>query len=112
MKQETSVPIVITDSQGFITYVNDRFTSVFGWNLAEIYGQTITIIIPDGFHAPHHMGFSRFLSTEQSTILNHPLNLVGITKDGQEIETEHLIVAEKEQGEWVFMAMLRPLNRH
>ena len=109
MKLETNVPVVITDQQGFITYVNDCFTSIFGWSMAEINGQIITVVIPEGFHAPHHLGFSRFLSTENSTILNHPLRLVGITKDGVEIEAEHLIMAEKHYEEWVFMAMLRPL---
>lgn len=109
MKLETNVPVVITDEQGFVTYVNDCFTSVFGWSIAEINGQMITVIIPNGFHAPHHLGFSRFLTTSNSTILNHPLRLVGITKDGKEIEAEHLIMAEKHQGKWVFMATLRPL---
>ncbi|MGI2904680.1 PAS domain S-box protein [Tolypothrix sp. VBCCA 56010] len=109
MKLEIDVPIVIADRQGFVIYVNDCFTSVFGWSITEIHGQMITVIIPDGFHAPHHLGFSRFLTTEKSTILNHPLRLVGITKDGREIEAEHLIMAEKHQGEWIFMAMVRPL---
>ena len=110
IKQETDVPVVIADHQGFVTYVNDCFTSVFGWSTDEIKNQLITVIIPEGFHAPHHLGFSRFLTTEKSTILNHPLRLVGITKDGRKIEAEHLIMAEKHQGEWVFLAMLRPLN--
>ncbi|MEH1939765.1 MAG: PAS domain S-box protein [Nostoc sp.] len=109
MKREIDVPVVITDQQGFVTYVNDRFTAVFGWSMAEIYGQIVTVVIPEGFHAPHHLGFSRFLSTENSTILNHPLRLVAIAKDGLEIEAEHLIMAEKHHGEWVFMAILRPL---
>lgn len=109
MKQKTDVPVIITDHQGFVTYVNDCFTMVFGWSLAEIQGQMITVIIPLGFHDSHHLGFSRFLSTQRSTILNHPLRLKGITKAGQEIEAEHHIVAEREHDEWVFMATLRPL---
>jgi hypothetical protein len=59
----------------------------------------------------HHLGFSRFLSTQKSTILNHPLQLKGVTKAGQEIEAEHFIVAEQHQGQWVFAATLHPLNR-
>ncbi len=109
LKLETNVPVVVTDHQGFITYVNDRFTVVFGWTLAEIIGQNITIIIPEGFHAPHHIGFSRFLATEKSTILNHPLKLKGITKAGKEIAAEHFIQAEQQEGRWVFYATLRPL---
>jgi PAS domain S-box-containing protein len=111
MKLETQVPVVITDHQGFVTYVNDCFTTVFGWSAAEMRGQMITAIIPMGFHDSHHLGFSRFLSTHKSTILNHPLHLKGITKDGREIEAEHLIMAEQHQGQWVFMATLRPLNQ-
>ncbi|QSJ15139.1 PAS domain S-box protein [Nostoc sp. UHCC 0702] len=110
IKLETDVPVVITDSQGFVIYVNDCFSSVFGWTVAEIQGQTITTIIPQGFHDSHHLGFSRFLSTENSTILNHPLRLQAVTKDGREIEAEHLIMAEKQQEEWLFMATLRPIN--
>lgn len=109
MKLETDVPVVITNQQGFVTYVNDCFTTVFGWSLAEIQGQLITAIIPMGFHDSHHLGFSRFLSTEHSTILDHPLRLKGITKNGQEIEAEHTIRAEKDRDEWVFMATLKPM---
>lgn len=109
MKQEIDVPVVMTDNHGLVTYVNDCFTSVFGWSTDEIEGQIITVIIPNSFHDPHHLGFSRFLTTESSSILNHPLHLVGIAKDGKEIPAEHLIVAEKQQGVWAFMAILRPL---
>lgn len=111
MKLETQVPVVMTDHQGFVTYVNDCFTAVFGWRASEIMGQNITAVIPNGFHDSHHLGFSRFLSTQKSTILNHPMRLKGVTKDGREIEAEHLIMAEQYQGQWVFMATLRPLNQ-
>lgn len=109
-KQRIDVPVVITDAQGFITYINPCFTTVFGWEADEVLGQMITIVIPIGFHDSHHLGFSRFLSTRQSKILNHPLHLKGITKSGAEIAAEHLITAEQHQGEWIFMATLRPLT--
>lgn len=109
MKRETEFPVVITDQQGFITYVNECFTTVFGWSLAEIQGQMITVIIPIDFHDSHHLGFSSFLSTQHSTILNHPLRLKGMTKAGQEIEAEHTIMAERDRNEWVFMATLKPM---
>ncbi|HEY9639697.1 MAG TPA: PAS domain S-box protein [Coleofasciculaceae cyanobacterium] len=110
LKLRTDVPVVITDRQGFILEINPYFTSIFGWNSSEIQGKIITVIIPNGFHDAHHLGFSRFLSTEQSTILNHPLQLKAITKNGREIAAEHLIMAEQHQGEWRFAALLRPLE--
>lgn len=107
--EETNMPVLITNQLGIITYVNDPFKVVFGWNADEIIGQTLIAVIPSIFHDSHHLGFSRFVMTEKSTILNHPLQLKAVTKDGTEIDAEHFITAEQHQGQWIFGATLRPL---
>ncbi|MGD1902763.1 MAG: PAS domain S-box protein [Geitlerinemataceae cyanobacterium] len=108
--KERDVPVVVADSEGVITNVNAQFEVVFGWSLVEIVGQPLTVILPVFFRDSHNLGFSRFSATGTSTILNHPLNLKAVTKDGREIESEHFIVAEKQNGSWVFAATLRPLE--
>ncbi|MEM8604123.1 MAG: PAS domain S-box protein [Cyanobacteria bacterium P01_H01_bin.121] len=110
LQQETDLPLVLTDQQGLIMAINAAFTQVLGWQAAEIIGQSITVIIPTGYHDAHHLGFSRFLATQQSVILDHPLQLKGIQKDGTEIDLEHWIRAEKRHNQWQFMATLRPLS--
>ena len=109
MLRETDMPVVVADYQGLITHVNARFEAVFGWQGQEIIGKPLTTIIPRRLHDAHHLGFSRFLTTGTTTLLNQPLNLQAVTKAGQEIEAEHLIVAEQRQGQWVFAASIRPL---
>ncbi|MUG92280.1 PAS domain-containing protein [Scytonema sp. UIC 10036] len=109
MKLETQFPVIITDEQGIISYVNDCFTSVFGWNLDEIMGEHLEIVIPYSFHDAHRLSFSRFIMTGKSKILNHPLLLKAVTKDGLEIESEHTIMAEKQGDNWFFAATIRPL---
>lgn len=47
---------------------------------------------------------------EVPVVFNHPMRLKAVTKNGRVLEAEHLIMAEQYQGQWVFMAMLRPLN--
>ncbi|HEY9845327.1 MAG TPA: PAS domain S-box protein [Candidatus Caenarcaniphilales bacterium] len=111
MKRQTDLPVLITDQQGFITYVNRRFSVIFGWAWDEIIGQTLATIIPSSYHDSHNLGFSRFAMTEQPRVLNHPLQLKAVTKDGKEIDAEHFITAEHHQGEWVFGATLRPLDK-
>lgn len=110
MKQETHLPVLVSNDQGVIIFVNEGFENVFGWQASEIVGQMFDVVIPTSFHDVHHLAFSRFLLTEQSTILNHPLQLKAVTKEGREMDAEHFITAEQHQGQWMFAAILRPLS--
>ena len=100
---------MIADQQGLITYVNGRFEAAFGWNADEIIDKPLTTIIPQNLHDSHHLGFSRFLATGNPTILNQPLKLKTVAKDGREFDAEHRIIAEQQKGKWVFGATIRPL---
>jgi hypothetical protein len=93
IRQETILPAVITNHFGFITYVNEPF-----------------VIIPSSYHDSHNLGFARFAMTEHARVLNHPLQLKAVTKDGQEVLSEHYITAECHQGQWLFGAIVCPLN--
>ncbi|MBI2870669.1 MAG: PAS domain-containing protein [Candidatus Omnitrophica bacterium] len=110
LKKVTAVPAVISDRDGLISWVNASFESFFGWKSKEIMGRPLTVLIPKNLHDAHHLGFSRFLLTEQGTLLNKPLKLKAVTKAGKETDCEHLIIAEKQDGKWVFGATLTPLE--
>ncbi|MEP0869949.1 PAS domain-containing protein [Trichocoleus desertorum AS-A10] len=110
IKLQAELPVLVTDEQGLIIYANEPFRAVFGWDDDEVLGHTLEVIIPRSFHDSHHLGFSRFAMTEQSKVLNHPLKLKAVKKDGTEIEAEHFITAEKLAGNWFFAAILRPLD--
>lgn len=109
IKNRRDVPVILANHQGFITYINEPFSKVFGWDAQEIIGQTLSIIIPPGLHDAHQLGFSRFLATNKPTLLNQPLRLKAVKKDGTEFEAEHFIIAEQYQGQWIFAATIRPL---
>ena len=110
LKQEEHVPVVMADQNGFITYVNLKFEEIFKWSSNEIIGEPLTTIIPPNLHDAHNLGFSRFIATEKSVILNQKLNLNGIDKNGLIFSAEHLIRGEKINGKWVFSATIRPLD--
>ena len=110
LKAIHEVPVVIANKQGLITYINDCFEKVLEWSRDDVIGELITIILPDSFQDSHNLAFSRFQASERATVLNHPLELMTITKSQQEIMTEHYIIAEKVDDDWLFGAMLTPLN--
>lgn len=108
--KQSDIPVVIADDQGNIVDVNAPFEVIFGWTASEILGQSLTVILPPIFRDSHNLGFARFSATGESTVLNHPLLLKAITKDNREIESEHFIIAEKQDGRWRFAATLRPIE--
>jgi len=110
LRSDGLLPLIITDHQGIVIEVNSLFEETFGWLAAEIIGQSLTVILPVYFRDSHHLGFSRFTATGVSTILNHPLKLKALTKERIEITSEHFIIAEQQNGHWVFAATLRPLG--
>lgn len=108
MRRESAVPVIIADHNGIISYVNERFEVELGWSAADLVGKTLTTIIPPALHTAHNMGFSRFLTTGQPTLLAQVLNLRLVLGDGREIDAEHFIIGEKVEGQWVFAATIRP----
>nr|RNJ65960.1 MAG: PAS domain S-box protein [Leptolyngbya sp. IPPAS B-1204] len=109
LKQETQVPVIVVDEQGFITYINQCFQETYLWD-TELIGKTLLDVIPTSFHDAHNLGFSRFSMTEKSNILDHPINAKVITKDGRAVWSEHWLIAEQLEGTWWFGATLRPLD--
>ncbi len=109
-KRREDVPVVVSDDQGVLVHVNRSFEEIFGWTSQESLGQPMIMIIPPYLRDAHHMGFSRFLSTQKPTLMAKPLTLKAINKKGQEFDAEHFIIAEKIQGRWQFAATIKPLN--
>ena len=110
MRRETEVPVVFADRHGIITDVNAGFEACFGWSRQEIVGEPLTTIIPPNLRDAHNLGFSRFLSTMQPTLLGQPLELAAVNKAGDEFRAEHFIVAEQSGGAWQVGATIVALD--
>lgn len=106
---ETVFPVVIADAQGVITHINEPFIEAFGWTREEIIGSLLSAIMPPKFRDSHHLGLSRFLTTQNATVLDQPLHLEVLTKTGEVVNAEHLIIAERREQAWVFAARIKPL---
>lgn len=104
MNLDNNKPIILVDHHGTIIYINTLFESNYGWNKSDLINQSIHLIIPENLHDAHNVGFSRFLNTEEATLMNQPLPLQILKKNGNTIEATHLIKATKEQGLWFFGA--------
>lgn len=110
LKSRTDTPVITLNANGLITYINIMFTECYGWTCDDLLGKPLSMIIPVNMRDAHNLGFSRFLVTETPTLLGKKIFLKILTKDGVELSTEHLIVAEKEKDSWKFAASINPVN--
>lgn len=100
-------PVIMADENGVIQEINAAFKDVYGWSREELKGKMLTVIIPEALRDAHHMGFSRFLTTEKATILEQSLDLNIVYSDGRERPARHFITAFKENDRWVFAACIQ-----
>ena len=102
----TDVPIVAIDQGSLFTYINDAFTKEYGWSEQDLLGKSVAEIMPSHMRSGHNIGFSRFLTTEKSDLLNKHLPLKVKYKDGREKLSDHFIVAQKKNNKWRFAAVI------
>jgi PAS domain S-box-containing protein len=103
-------PWLLVDHLGQVLAINACFTTVYGWCETDLLGQHLEQILPDSFRDSHHAGFARFRLDGISRVLDHPLVLQTICRDGSGIRSEHYITAERRGDDWVFAATLTPLE--
>ena len=80
--------MVMVNKDGFIEMVNTQTERIFGYNRAELLGQTIDILLPERFrsHHPHHRAV--FFSDLSPRAMGTGRDLYGRRKDGSEFPVE------------------------
>ena len=77
--------IFTTDAHGVITFVNPRFTAVYGYTPEEVVGKSTPRIIKSGIHSPQH--YEQFWNNLISGT-SVQVRMVNRAKDGRLVEIE------------------------
>jgi serine phosphatase RsbU (regulator of sigma subunit) len=109
LKKVRDTPVIISDRSGMVIYANPCFLEIYQWT-EELIGSSLNRIIPTAFHDSHNMGFSRFLVTGKSRISDHVVEAAVIMGDGRRRWSEHHIVVEKIDNNYLIGAKLIPME--
>jgi PAS domain S-box-containing protein len=112
MVLETSYDAFIgMDPNGTITAWNRQAELTFGWTAAEALGRTLcdTVVAP-AYRAAHAQGVEHFLSTAQGSLLNRPIELIALHRDGHEFPVEATIWPVRVVGALSFNAFARDIT--
>lgn len=96
--------IIITDKKMNIVSWNKGAEKIFGYKVDEIVGKLITKIVP------YEYGNENF-SHDEITILEKPLEMLGLRKDGNRFPIEILINSWNMDGETFYTSFIRDITR-
>lgn len=102
---------VSMDSRGRIVEWNLEAERLLGWSREEACGQTVRdLIVPPESRDAHAHGLGRFLDTGQSRLLNQPVEVSAVTRDGRRVPVELTIAATGDGAGNTFNASLRDIS--
>ena len=88
--------IIFADKDGLIRLWNAGAEVMFGYRAAEMEGQSLDRIIPEGLRARHNEGFRRVMASGTSRYAADLLAVPGLRKDGARISLEFTITLIKD----------------
>ena len=81
--------VVVIDASGRITDWNARAETIFGWTHAEALGLVLAeTIIPVRMRESHRRGLQHYLNTGEGPVLNKPIEMSALRRDGTEFPVE------------------------
>jgi PAS domain S-box-containing protein len=80
--------MVIVDYSGSIILVNSQTERIFGYQRAELVGQSVEILVPERFRKNHPAHRTRFFDDPKTRGMGAGLELFGLRKDGSEFPVE------------------------
>jgi PAS domain S-box-containing protein len=80
--------VVVVDRKSTILLVNLQTEKLFGYDRAELVGQSLLLLVPDRFRAGHARHEARFFAHPAARPMGSALQLYGRRKDGVELPIE------------------------
>eukprot|EP01089_Gocevia_fonbrunei_P014757 TRINITY_DN4121_c0_g1_i3.p1 TRINITY_DN4121_c0_g1~~TRINITY_DN4121_c0_g1_i3.p1 ORF type:complete len:1328 (-),score=248.00 TRINITY_DN4121_c0_g1_i3:2950-6933(-) len=103
--------VISIDENGVISSWNNESETVFGWTESEAIGRTLTeTIIPERYRKRHNEGMKHFLRTGNGPVINKPIELSALNKNGREFPIELKISTSKINDSHIFIGFIRDIS--
>jgi adenylate cyclase len=102
--------IVTADSDGVIVTWNPSAAAMFGHTAVEAIGRSLTLLVPERFHAAHTAGMARVVETGETRIIGTTVQVAGVHKDGHEFPIELSLATWMSNGERFFSGIIRDVT--
>lgn len=102
--------IVIIDERGAVESFNRAAERMFGYEVREVIGRNVRILMPEP-HASAHDGYiARYLRTGEAQVMERPREVLALRKDGIEFPVEINVTEIRSGGTRRFAGVLRDIT--
>ncbi len=103
--------VVAADEANRIIAVSGPLAQLVGWDVDDLVGRRVVTIVPPALREAHVAGFTRHLTAGESHVLDIPLTLPVLHRDGSEITCSFVVQqAPTTSGRAVYLAWIEPLE--
>jgi PAS domain S-box-containing protein len=104
--------ILVTDNQGRITDLNEQAQHLFGYELQELIGQPVEVLVPELARAGHEQKRALYMESPKNRSMGQGLELYARKKDGTMAPVDIKLSALQFGGELRVMAAVRDMTDH
>ena len=102
--------IVSANQRGEIIYFNRAAEKIFGYEVEEVMGKSLTMLMPEHYRAAHEQGLLRYQTTGEPHVIGTTVELAGLHKLGDEFPMElSLTNWQTDEGEF-YSALIRNIS--
>ena len=102
--------IVTIDADSTIRFANPAVERLFGYAPAELEGEPLSTLMPDGYAERHRGALERYLDTGEQTMDWSAVEFPGLHRDGSELLLSISFGAFEEDGEQRFVGIVRDVT--
>jgi PAS domain S-box-containing protein len=102
--------VISADDRGNIVYMNGAAERMFGFAASELYGRSLTALMPGRFHEAHRTGFFRFLNTGEPRVAGRTVEFMAQRANGTEFPVDLSLAAWTSAKRTYFTAILRDVS--
>ena len=108
---ETASDAIITiDEHSKMLFVNPAAETIFGYKVAEMTNQPLTMLMPDYMRHLHEAGLKRYLTTGHKHLSWDGVEVPGLHKDGHEVPLEISFGEFRRKGYNYFTGVVRDIT--
>ena len=105
---ETATDAVVSvDQRSQIILANPATTIIFGYQISEMIGQPLTMLMPEFMRELHQAGFQRYLETNHRHVDWNGVQVTGLRKNGEEFPVEVSFAEVLKDGQHIFTGFIR-----
>lgn len=102
--------IIVIDQRGTIKTFNRAAAKMFGYELADVLGRNVKLLMPEPFSGEHDRYITRYLKTGRAKIIGIGREAVGLRRDGTTFPVDLAISEFKHEGQRNFTGIVRDIS--